>query len=56
MPLKLPPIFAKEPSYEGFAVLVTDEHGNEVAYVPVGAVANAHGKQHGREVYSGLDH
>ena len=28
---------AKEPSYEGFVVLVTDEHRNEVAYVPVGA-------------------
>ena len=49
---------AKEPSYEGFVVLVTDEQGNEVAYVPVGAAANrgAHGRQRGREIYCGLDH
>jgi hypothetical protein len=49
---------AKEPSYEGFAVVVTDEHGNEVAYALVGAAANrgARGRRHGREVYSGLDH
>ena len=31
---------AKETSYEGFAVSVTDEQGNEVAYVPIGEAAN----------------
>jgi hypothetical protein len=31
---------AKETSYEGFAVSVTDEQGNEVAYVPMGEAAN----------------
>jgi hypothetical protein len=31
---------AKETSYEGFAVSVTDAQGNEVAYVPIGEAAN----------------
>jgi len=31
---------AKETSYEGFAVSVTDEQGNEVAYVPIGEAVN----------------
>ena len=31
---------AKETGYEGFAVSVTDEQGNEVAYVPIGEAAN----------------
>ena len=31
---------AKETSYAGFAVSVTDEQGNEVAYVPIGEAAN----------------
>ena len=30
---------AKETSYEGVAVSVTDEEGNEVAYVPIGEAA-----------------
>ena len=40
MPLKLPASLQKETSYEGFAVSVTDEQGNEVAYVPIGEAAN----------------
>ena len=40
MPLRLPAKLAKETSYEGFAVSVTDEQGNEVAYVPIGEAAN----------------
>ena len=31
---------AKETSYEGFALSVTDEQGNEVAYMPIGEAAN----------------
>jgi len=34
---------AKETSYEGFAVSVTDEQGNEVVYVPIGEAANLQG-------------
>jgi len=31
---------AKETGYEGFALSVTDEQGNEVAYMPIGKAAN----------------
>ena len=31
---------AKETGYEGFALSVTDEQGNEVAYMPIGEAAN----------------
>ena len=31
---------AKETDYEGFALSVTDEQGNEVAYMPIGEAAN----------------
>jgi hypothetical protein len=34
------PLIAKETGYEGVALLVTDEQGNEVAYVPIGEAAN----------------
>jgi len=30
----------QEGNYEGYAVSVTDEQGNEVAYVPIGEAAN----------------
>ena len=31
---------AKETGYEGFALSVTDEQGNDVAYMPIGEAAN----------------
>ena len=31
---------AKETGYEGFALSVTDEQGNEVAYMPIGEAAD----------------
>jgi hypothetical protein len=40
MPLRLPASLQKKTGYEGFAVSVTDEQGNEVAYVPIGEAAN----------------
>jgi hypothetical protein len=31
---------SKDRDYAGFAVVVTDEQGNEVAHVPIGEAAN----------------
>jgi hypothetical protein len=39
MPLRLPASLQKT-GYEGFALSVTDEQGNEVAYVSIGEAAN----------------
>ena len=40
MLLKITGELGKDRGYEGFAVSVTDEQGNEVAYVTIGEAAN----------------
>jgi hypothetical protein len=34
------PLIAKETGYEGVALSVTDEQGNEVAYMPIAEAAD----------------
>ena len=40
MPARIANELAQAGDYKGFAVKVTDEQGNEVAYVPIGKRSN----------------